>query len=185
MSNLLWTFANSSQSCVFYFCSLCIRRSLDFVSKCPLCRVDANPSQIRPNRVLDALRALCPSSSPSPVLKDDPHPPQQHVLRVQCPVCSAVIPRVSIHQHLDVCLGKTENQNKPASTPATTHRPHMRATLYHMLSDSQLRSKLRSIGLPTHEQTRRFVCLFVCHAWFVDINTKTSRVYVNVQLRRR
>uniref|UniRef100_A0A8C9IGF8 E3 ubiquitin-protein ligase RAD18 n=1 Tax=Piliocolobus tephrosceles TaxID=591936 RepID=A0A8C9IGF8_9PRIM len=69
----------------------------------------------------------------------------KHVTKVDCPVCGVNIPESHINKHLDGCLSREE---KKESLRSSVHkRKPLPKTVYNLLSDRDLKKKLKEHGL--------------------------------------
>ncbi|NXC87944.1 RAD18 ligase, partial [Cercotrichas coryphoeus] len=67
--------------------------------------------------------------------------------KVECPVCGVAIPEQYINKHLDSCLSREEKKD---SLRSSAHkRKLMSKVVYNLLSDRDLRKKLKEHGLST------------------------------------
>ncbi|CAL4145340.1 unnamed protein product, partial [Meganyctiphanes norvegica] len=65
-----------------------------------------------------------------------------------CPVCAVSVPERNINLHLDACLQRTEKENtQQVEKPSSLRRKNMAKLVYSLLSDKQLRQKLKEVGL--------------------------------------
>ncbi|KFP81216.1 E3 ubiquitin-protein ligase RAD18, partial [Apaloderma vittatum] len=69
------------------------------------------------------------------------------VKRVACPVCEVAIPEQYINKHLDSCL--TREEKKDSLRSSAHKRKPMSKVVYNLLSDRDLRKKLKEHGLST------------------------------------
>ncbi|XP_011915365.1 PREDICTED: E3 ubiquitin-protein ligase RAD18 isoform X3 [Cercocebus atys] len=69
----------------------------------------------------------------------------KHITKVDCPVCGVNIPESHINTHLDSCLSREE---KKESLRSSVHkRKPLPKTVYNLLSDRDLKKKLKEHGL--------------------------------------
>ncbi|XP_051644652.1 E3 ubiquitin-protein ligase RAD18 isoform X1 [Manacus candei] len=69
------------------------------------------------------------------------------VKKVECPVCEVAIPEQYINKHLDSCL--TREEKKDSLRSSTHKRKPMSKVVYNLLSDRDLKKKLKEHGLST------------------------------------
>ncbi|XP_027558421.1 E3 ubiquitin-protein ligase RAD18 isoform X2 [Neopelma chrysocephalum] len=69
------------------------------------------------------------------------------VRKVECPVCEVAIPEQYINKHLDSCL--TREEKKDSLRSSTHKRKPMPKVVYNLLSDRDLKRKLKEHGLST------------------------------------
>ncbi|NWU85680.1 RAD18 ligase, partial [Onychorhynchus coronatus] len=69
------------------------------------------------------------------------------VRKVECPVCEVAIPEQYINKHLDSCLSREEKKDSLRSS-AHKRKP-MSKVVYNLLSDRDLKKKLKEHGLST------------------------------------
>ncbi|NXM32092.1 RAD18 ligase, partial [Oxyruncus cristatus] len=69
------------------------------------------------------------------------------VKKVECPVCEVVIPEQYINKHLDSCL--TREEKKDSLRSSAHKRKPMSKVVYNLLSDRDLKKKLKEHGLST------------------------------------
>ncbi|NWI41257.1 RAD18 ligase, partial [Picathartes gymnocephalus] len=67
--------------------------------------------------------------------------------KVECPVCEVAIPEQYINKHLDSCL--TREEKKDSLRSSAQKRKLMSKVVYNLLSDRDLRKKLKEHGLST------------------------------------
>ncbi|GBN21806.1 E3 ubiquitin-protein ligase RAD18 [Araneus ventricosus] len=180
--------------CSHNYCSICIRKYMTYKSQCPTCFQDAAEPELRNNRLIDEILRLYkivreslqnPSPSQSIVkteqapvtesmaikIKKEPSTSSQHEKaenlkdfpyvdfpEVSCPVCYKTVSGDRINIHLDKCLQVQEKESERKSLPKL---------VYHLLSDKEIRKKLKEHGLSTSgdKQTlirrhKNFVTLF-------------------------
>ncbi|NXN25835.1 RAD18 ligase, partial [Nycticryphes semicollaris] len=75
--------------------------------------------------------------------------------KVDCPVCEVAIPEQYINKHLDSCLGREEKKDSLRSS-AHKRKP-MSKVVYNLLSDRDLRKKLKEHGLSTQGTRQQLV----------------------------
>lgn len=75
--------------------------------------------------------------------------------RVDCPVCSVSIPENHINKHLDCCLSRGEKMESLRSS--TNKRKPLPKTVYTLLTDRELRRKLRQHGLSVHGTKQQLI----------------------------
>lgn len=87
--------------------------------------------------------------------------------RVPCPVCGVAVLERNINIHLDACLRRIEEGDVVEVHEQVLKRKPMAKLVYSLLSEKQLRQKLKDIGLPTQgdkqalmNRHRRFVTLY-------------------------
>ncbi|KAG8185892.1 hypothetical protein JTE90_028893 [Oedothorax gibbosus] len=159
--------------CSHNYCSICIRRYMTVKAQCPICFQDASEPELRNNRLIDeVLRTymkikelltetvlsetksqpeylkpvklisveienepsksdLCPDDAKEDDCKDN---------EVACPVCYKLVLQDRINIHLDSCLKRTEGYSERKTLPKL---------VYHLLSDKEIRKKLKEHGLST------------------------------------
>ncbi|ELW63506.1 E3 ubiquitin-protein ligase RAD18 [Tupaia chinensis] len=90
-----------------------------------------------------------PRMAPGPSGAHDPETPStstlKKVTRVDCPVCGVNIPENHINQHLDSCL--TRDEKKESLRSSVHKRKPLPKTVYNLLSDRDLKKKLKEHGL--------------------------------------
>ncbi|XP_073900406.1 E3 ubiquitin-protein ligase RAD18 isoform X3 [Castor canadensis] len=92
----------------------------------------------------DANGSVMPSTS---ALKQD--------TKVDCPVCGVSIPENHINKHLDSCLSREE---KKESLRSSVHkRKPLPKTVYNLLSDRDLKKKLKQHGLSIHGNKQQLI----------------------------
>ncbi|NWI51526.1 RAD18 ligase, partial [Calyptomena viridis] len=69
------------------------------------------------------------------------------IKKVECPVCEVAIPEQYINKHLDSCLSRGEKKDSLRSS-AHKRKP-MSKVVYNLLSDRELKKKLKDQGLST------------------------------------
>ncbi|NXV12561.1 RAD18 ligase, partial [Cepphus grylle] len=77
------------------------------------------------------------------------------VKKVDCPVCEVAIPEQYINKHLDSCL--TRDEKKDSLRSSAHKRKPMSKVVYNLLSDRDLRKKLKEHGLSTHGTRQQLI----------------------------
>ncbi|NWH53382.1 RAD18 ligase, partial [Fregata magnificens] len=77
------------------------------------------------------------------------------VKKVDCPVCEVGIPEQYINKHLDSCLIREEKKDSLRSS-AHKRKP-MSKVVYNLLSDRDLKKKLKEHGLSTHGTRQQLI----------------------------
>ncbi|KAM9272046.1 E3 ubiquitin-protein ligase RAD18 isoform 2-T2 [Cariama cristata] len=77
------------------------------------------------------------------------------VKKVECPVCEVAIPEQYINKHLDSCLIREEKKDSLRSS-AHKRKP-MSKVVYNLLSDRDLKKKLKEHGLSTHGTRQQLI----------------------------
>ncbi|XP_067907548.1 E3 ubiquitin-protein ligase RAD18 isoform X2 [Heterodontus francisci] len=71
----------------------------------------------------------------------------KEIVKVDCPVCGVAIPENNINRHLDSCL--TQEDKKESLRSSVNKRKLLPKLVYNLLSDRDLRKKLKEYGLST------------------------------------
>ncbi|NXH73421.1 RAD18 ligase, partial [Hydrobates tethys] len=77
------------------------------------------------------------------------------VKKVDCPVCEVAIPQQYINKHLDSCL--TREEKKDSLRSSAHKRKPMPKVVYNLLSDRDLKKKLKEHGLSTHGTRQQLI----------------------------
>ncbi|XP_075289103.1 E3 ubiquitin-protein ligase RAD18 isoform X3 [Opisthocomus hoazin] len=77
------------------------------------------------------------------------------VRKVDCPVCEVAIPEQYINKHLDSCL--TRDKKKDSLRSSAHKRKPMSKVVYNLLSDRDLKKKLKEHGLSTHGTRQQLI----------------------------
>ncbi|NXI42709.1 RAD18 ligase, partial [Galbula dea] len=77
------------------------------------------------------------------------------VKKVDCPVCEVAIPEQYINKHLDSCL--TREEKKDSLRSSAHKRKPLSKVVYNLLSDRELRKKLKEHGLCTRGSRQQLV----------------------------
>ncbi|KAM6325415.1 E3 ubiquitin-protein ligase RAD18 isoform 2-T2 [Podargus strigoides] len=77
------------------------------------------------------------------------------VRKVDCPVCEVAIPEQYINKHLDSCL--TREEKKDSLRSSAHKRKPMSKVVYNLLSDRDLKKKLKEHGLSTHGTRQQLI----------------------------
>ncbi|NXW40949.1 RAD18 ligase, partial [Nyctiprogne leucopyga] len=77
------------------------------------------------------------------------------VKKVDCPVCEVAIPEQFINKHLDSCL--TRDEKKDSLRSSAHKRKPMSKVVYNLLSDRDLKRKLKEHGLSTHGTRQQLI----------------------------
>ncbi|XP_012587545.1 PREDICTED: E3 ubiquitin-protein ligase RAD18 [Condylura cristata] len=116
-----------------------------------------NESKFRPQKETSASA----DTTGSPGLKQAAAPEapstsaMKPVARVDCPVCGVSIPENHINKHLDSCLSREE---KKESLRSSVHkRKPLPKTVYNLLSDRDLKKKLKQHGLSVQGSKQQLI----------------------------
>ncbi|XP_078065531.1 E3 ubiquitin-protein ligase RAD18 isoform X1 [Mustelus asterias] len=71
----------------------------------------------------------------------------KEIVKVNCPVCMVAIPENNINRHLDSCL--TWEDKKESLRSSVNQRKLLPKLVYNLISERDLRKKLKECGLPT------------------------------------
>ncbi|XP_043564479.1 E3 ubiquitin-protein ligase RAD18 isoform X2 [Chiloscyllium plagiosum] len=71
----------------------------------------------------------------------------REIVKVDCPVCAVAIPENNINKHLDSCL--TREEKKESLRSSVNQRKLLPKLVYNLLSERDLRKKLKECGLST------------------------------------
>ncbi|XP_028680795.1 E3 ubiquitin-protein ligase RAD18 [Erpetoichthys calabaricus] len=101
--------------------------------------------------------------------------------KVECPVCGVNIPEQFINKHLDSCL--TRDEKKESLRSSFTKRKPMAKVVYDLLSDQEVRRRLKELGLPTQGPRQQLVkrhqeFLHMYNAQCDSLNPKTVQEIV-------
>ncbi|XP_030357439.1 E3 ubiquitin-protein ligase RAD18 isoform X1 [Strigops habroptila] len=77
------------------------------------------------------------------------------VKKVDCPVCEVAIPEEYINKHLDTCL--TREEKKDCLRSSAHKRKPMSKVVYNLLSDRDLKKKLKEHGLSTRGTRQQLI----------------------------
>ncbi|EMR08765.1 DNA repair protein rad18 [Pneumocystis murina B123] len=144
--------------CCHTFCSLCIRRCLSQKQQCPLCRQPEQENRLRRNTSIEEVIEIFERIRPGLMALANPLSNTEIKLSntdsiptiVKCPVCYQSVDYDKIHMHLDICLNQKSNTSLQTEISPKTI-PHAYSRLpklnYALLSESKLRSELKSLGL--------------------------------------
>ncbi|XP_068108880.1 E3 ubiquitin-protein ligase RAD18 isoform X2 [Hyperolius riggenbachi] len=76
-------------------------------------------------------------------------------IKVECPVCTVPVPEQYINKHLDSCLGRDEKKESLRSS-GQKRRP-ITKVVYNLLSERDLRKRLKEAGLSTHGTKQQMI----------------------------
>ncbi|XP_078008297.1 E3 ubiquitin-protein ligase RAD18 isoform X3 [Phascolarctos cinereus] len=79
----------------------------------------------------------------------------KEVTKVECPVCSVSIPEAYINKHLDSCLSREDKKESLRSS--INKRKTMPKIVYNLLSDRDLRKKLKEYGLSSQGNKQQLI----------------------------
>ncbi|XP_036594367.1 E3 ubiquitin-protein ligase RAD18 isoform X2 [Trichosurus vulpecula] len=79
----------------------------------------------------------------------------KEVTKVECPVCSVSIPEAYINKHLDSCLSWEDKKESLRSS--VNKRKTMPKVVYNLLSERDLRKKLKEHGLSSHGNKQQLI----------------------------
>ncbi|KAM4651821.1 E3 ubiquitin-protein ligase RAD18 isoform 2-T2 [Discoglossus pictus] len=74
-------------------------------------------------------------------------------VKVECPVCGVGIPEQYINKHLDSCLTRDEKKESLRSS----RRKSMAKVVYNLLSERDLKKRLKEVGLSTHGSKQQMI----------------------------
>ncbi|NXY42218.1 RAD18 ligase, partial [Ceuthmochares aereus] len=110
------------------------------------------------------------------------------VKKVDCPVCEVAIPEQYINKHLDSCL--TREEKKDSLRSSAHKRKPMSKVVYNLLSDRDLKKKLKENGLSTqgtrHQLIKRhqeFVHMY--NAQCDSLNPKSAEVVKELETNEK
>lgn len=89
---------------------------------------------------------------------NDPEPSTsglKDIVKVDCPVCAVAIPEKNINRHLDNCL--TREDKKESLRSSVNKRKLLPKLVYNLLSDRDLKKKLKECGLSTQGSKAQLV----------------------------
>ncbi|XP_078270543.1 E3 ubiquitin-protein ligase RAD18 isoform X2 [Rhinoraja longicauda] len=89
---------------------------------------------------------------------NDPEPSTsglKEIVKVDCPVCAVAIPEKNINRHLDSCL--TREDKKESLRSSVNKRKLLPKLVYNLLSDRDLKKKLKECGLSTQGNKAQLV----------------------------
>ena len=153
----------TSTPCLHVFCSICLRKYLQFKQECPCCHAELHEQSLRLDKTAENLVGILPGllkrlSGDRTVLKEKENVSPNKILssrsvlqpeagcsseRSSCPVCSVNIPRANLTKHVETCLQNKQN-------PQTVKKPRpnpLPKLVYSLLKDKDLRSKCKEHGL--------------------------------------
>ena len=153
----------TSTPCLHVFCSICLRKYLQFKQECPCCHAELHEQSLRLDKTAENLVGILPGllkrlSGDRTVLKEKENVSPNKILssrsvlqpetgcsseRSSCPVCSVNIPRANLTKHVETCLQHKQN-------PQTVQKPRpnpLPKLVYSLLKDKDLRSKCKEHGL--------------------------------------
>ncbi|XP_040263135.1 E3 ubiquitin-protein ligase RAD18 [Bufo bufo] len=76
-------------------------------------------------------------------------------VKVECPVCAVGILEQYINNHLDSCL--TRDEKKESLRSSVQKRKPMAKVVYNLLSERDLRKRLKEVGLPTQGSKQQMI----------------------------
>ncbi|XP_051874651.1 E3 ubiquitin-protein ligase RAD18 isoform X5 [Pristis pectinata] len=79
----------------------------------------------------------------------------KEIVKVDCPVCAVAIPEKNINRHLDSCL--TQEDKKESLRSSVNKRKLLPKLVYNLLSDRDLKKKLKECGLSTQGSKAQLV----------------------------
>ncbi|XP_072845574.2 E3 ubiquitin-protein ligase RAD18 isoform X3 [Pogona vitticeps] len=77
------------------------------------------------------------------------------IMKVECPVCGVAVQEVHINKHLDGCLARDEKKDSLRSSGHT--RKLLPKVVYNLLSDRDLRKRLKEYGLSTQGTKQQLI----------------------------
>ncbi|NXM78102.1 RAD18 ligase, partial [Serilophus lunatus] len=121
--------------------------------------------RFKPEEQQDLHSSSAESGDPAPGPQESPECTQSHEkpstsegkrgTKVECPVCGVAIPEQYINKHLDSCLSREEKKDSLRSS--AHRRKPMPKVVYNLLSDRELRRKLRELGLSSSGSRQQLV----------------------------
>ena len=163
----------TSTPCLHVFCSICVRKYLQFKQECPRCYAELHEQSLRQDKTAENLVGLLPgllerlsgdcgdertlvqqkeNVSPNKALSSrsmlEPAPggsqdSNTEAGRSSCPVCNVDIPRANLTKHVENCL---QAKQKPQIVQKPRPNP-LPKLVYSLLKDKDLRSKCKEHGL--------------------------------------
>ncbi|XP_069793391.1 E3 ubiquitin-protein ligase RAD18 [Narcine bancroftii] len=79
----------------------------------------------------------------------------KEIVKVNCPVCAVAIPKMNINRHLDSCLMREDKKESLRSS--VNKRKLLPKLVYNLLSDRDLKKKLKEYGLSTQGSKAQMV----------------------------
>ncbi|GIY02207.1 e3 ubiquitin-protein ligase RAD18 [Caerostris extrusa] len=128
--------------CSHNYCSLCIRKYMMYKTQCPTCFMDTSEPELRNNRLIDEVVRLYKkvrvsvqsSHKPQPKLQTEHYPIVKTAnIRIKSEPCTP-----SSSQHEDIYL-----------VQFATNQKSLPKLVYHLLSDKDIRKRLKEHGLNT------------------------------------
>ena len=120
---------------------------MDYKQWCPECFEPLRESELKPNRALKSIyRAILDDFLPKDDVEQSKEPKVELEQEVEmCPICRVSVPRKNFSLHSAKCV---QNQQEQESVKrASKKMPQMQKLVYHVLKESELRKKLRELGL--------------------------------------
>ncbi|NWH64428.1 RAD18 ligase, partial [Geococcyx californianus] len=77
------------------------------------------------------------------------------VKKVNCPICEVAVPEQYVNKHLDSCL--TREEKKDSLRSSAQKRKPMSKVVYNLLSERDLKKKLKEHGLSTHGTRQQLI----------------------------
>lgn len=106
-------------------------------------------------RETPSLEKTAPGIAAANVLEAPSTSTLKQVTKVNCPVCGVSVSENHINKHLDNCLSREE---KKESLRSSVHkRKPLPKTVYNLLSDRDLKKKLKQQGLSTHGNKQQLI----------------------------
>ena len=162
----------TSTPCLHVFCSICVRKYLQFKQECPCCHAELHEQSLRQDKTAENLVGILPglvkrlslSGAERTVVKQKENVSPNKVLssrsviepapggskdsntepgRSVCPVCSVDIPRANLTKHVESCLRSKQNP-PPVKKPRPNPLPKL---VYSLFKDKDLRSRCKEYGL--------------------------------------
>ena len=156
----------TSTPCLHVFCSICVRKYLQFKQECPCCHAELHEQSLRQDKTAENLVGILPGllrrlSADRTVVKQKENVSPNKVLSARsasvieaeagcsnekssCPVCSVNIPGANLSKHVETCLQSKQNLQKTIQKPRPNPLPKL---VYSLLKDKALRSKCKEHGL--------------------------------------
>ena len=155
--------------CLHVFCSLCLRKYLQFKQECPTCHSELHEKSLRQDKTAEKVLGIFPSlvkriagvdlrvtnekENQSPIkniLKTSSQSNSPEVStgsrleRSNCPVCNVDIPTSNLSHHVERCLRSKDSVPTEPKKPRANPLPKL---VYSLFKDKDLRTKCKDYGL--------------------------------------
>ena len=146
----------------------------------------AHPQKVTPE-FQSATSSVAPEAGTSNTLNVDCSDSSQNQKKIPCPVCQVEIPEKNVNLHLDQCLAEKNGEISIVST--VRKMEPLKLPVFHLLKDSEIKKRLRDLGLDTSGDKKvliqRFKNFAVIWNSQCDLDEPMSKIEMIMKLKRQ